>query len=292
AGRIVAIAGEVFRPGSYELLEGESLQELVSYYADGFTLNAAPDLIRLSRINTLEGIPGETQFVSFKENALLTLEDRDIIAIENKTIYRAVAFFEGAISQASSTTAVEETNADIEGTSKMEYPFYHGETLGHAVRTIRNRFSVVSDLANVYILRGERQIPVDLRPFLYSNDFSHDVDLENGDTIIIPFRQYFVLVSGAVKAPGRYPYVPDRRADYYINLAGGRDELLNNGRGVKVSDMNNKTLSLSDFISPESMISVPTNTFTARFNQFGPIITTILSIVSATLSIFAITGVF
>jgi hypothetical protein len=133
---------------------------------------------------------------------------------------------------------------------------------------------------------------VDLRPFLYSNDFSKDMALENGDTIIIPFRQYFILVSGAVKAPGRYPYVPDRRVEYYINLAGGRDDLLNNGRGITAFDMNNKSLPLSEYIPPESMISVPTNTLLARFNQFGPIVTSILSIVSATLSILAITGVF
>ncbi|MDR0629336.1 MAG: SLBB domain-containing protein, partial [Treponema sp.] len=290
-GRIVTIHGEVFRPGTYELLQGESLTELVSYYGDGFTLNADINLIRLSRINTIEGVPGETQFVSFKEIDVLILEDRDTISIGNKGISRPVAFFEGAISNIRSITAVEETSAEIEGTSRMEYPFYQGETLGNAARNIRTLFTAVSDLANAYILRGERQIPINLHPFLYSNDFSKDVVLENGDTIIIPFRQYFVIVSGAVKAPGRYPYVPDRRIEYYINLAGGRDELLNNGRGIKAFDMNNKSLPLSKYIPPESMISVPTNTFSAKFNQFGPIITSILSIVSATLSILAITGV-
>jgi hypothetical protein len=45
-------------------------------------------------------------------------------------------------------------------------------------------------------------------------------------------------------------------------------------------------------IAPETMIRVPTNRFTAYFNQYGPIITTILSIVTAGLTIFAITGSF
>ncbi|MDR2633790.1 MAG: SLBB domain-containing protein [Treponema sp.] len=294
AGRIVSLSGEVFRPGTYELLPEESLEALVSYYGGGFTLKADQDLIRVSRIHTPEGIPGETQFVSYKEAALVSLEDRDSVFIANKEVNRPVAFFEGAISQVrmstERSTVVQETSGEIEGTSKMEYPFYQGETLGNAVRTIRDRFSLVSDLANTYILRKGQQIPVDLRPFLYNNDFSHDVALENGDTVIVPFRQYFVLVSGAVKAPGRYPYVPDRRAEYYINLAGGRDELMNNGRGIKAFDMNNKSLSLEGYIPPESMISVPINTFTAKFNQVGPIITTILSILSTTLSILAITG--
>jgi hypothetical protein len=81
-------------------------------------------------------------------------------------------------------------------------------------------------------------------------------------------------------------------ADYYINLAGGRDDLLNNGKGIRITDMNNRKLSTRDMIAPETMIDVPTNRFSARFNQYGPIITTILSIITTTLSILAVTGAF
>jgi protein involved in polysaccharide export with SLBB domain len=131
---------------------------------------------------------------------------------------------------------------------------------------------------------------MDLRRYIYHNDFSRDIKLENGDTIVIPFRQYFVLVSGAVKLPGRYPYVPDRQANYYINLAGGRDDLQNNGRGTRITDMNKRAVKEDALIEPEMMIWVPTNRFTAHFNQYGPVITTILSIVSTLLTVFAITG--
>jgi hypothetical protein len=55
--------------------------------------------------------------------------------------------------------------------------------------------------------------------------------------------------------------------------------------------MNNRKLPVSAVIAPETMIDVPTNRFSARFNQYGPIITTILSIISMTISIFAVTGV-
>ncbi|MDR0758906.1 MAG: ligand-binding protein, partial [Treponema sp.] len=163
---------------------------------------------------------------------------------------------------------------------------------GNAVRAIRNRFIAASDLANAYLIRGDRNIPFALDRFIYQQDFSGDIPLENGDTIIIPFRQYFVLVSGAVKAPGRYPYIPDRMADYYINLAGGRDDLLNNGGGTRITDMNNRKLPETSVIPPETMINFPTNRFSARFNQYGPIVTTILSIISTTLSILAVSGIF
>ncbi|MDR2404667.1 MAG: SLBB domain-containing protein [Spirochaetaceae bacterium] len=290
AGRKVILEGAVFRPGQYELLPGESLRELVEDYGDGFTLNANPDRIRLTRVNTSWGVTGETRVFPYRENTGVVLADGDNIHISNKTEDRPIVFFEGAISGIVGT--IEETDTNIIGTSRMEYPYYPGETLGNVIRTIRDHFTAISDLANAYIIRGERQIPFDLRDFLYYNDFSKDIALENGDIVIIPFRQYFVLVSGAVKVPGRYPYVPDRTVDYYVNLAGGRDELLNNGMGIRIHDMNNKSLPLTSFVPPESIINVPTNRITAYFNQYGPIITTILTLVSTTLSILAVTGAF
>jgi protein involved in polysaccharide export with SLBB domain len=291
AGRRVTVTGEVFRPGEYELLPGEELSTAIEYYADGFTLTADPGRIRLARINSRENIPGESKIFPYKENEGIVLEDRDVISVGNKIENRPIVFFEGAIS-ATKQGNIEETSAAIEGSTLFEYPFYEGETLGNAVRVIRNRFIASSDLANAYLIRSGNNIFVDLNRFLYRQDFSNDFALENGDTIIIPFHQYFVLVSGAVKAPGRYPYVPNRMADYYINLAGGRDELLNNGRGTRITDMNNRKLPTQALITPETMINVPINRFSARFNQYGPIITTILSIISTTLSILAVTGAF
>jgi protein involved in polysaccharide export with SLBB domain len=290
AGRIVQIQGEVYRPGTYELLPGEELESLIAYYGDGFTLAANPCRIRLTRISS--EAPGETRIFPYDGNAGIVLADLDVVEVENKAAVRPVVFFEGALSLG--TAAVEQTGAAVEGAAKMEYPFYEGETLGNAARANAGRFTASSDLTQVYVIRNGEHIPMDLNRHLYYNDFSRDIALENGDIIVVPFRQYFVLVSGAVKLPGRYPYAPDRQADYYINLAGGRDELLNNGRGITITDMHKRTekLRADTVIQPETMIRVPTNRFTAHFNQYGPIITTILSIVTACLTIFAITGSF
>jgi hypothetical protein len=89
---------EVFRPGEYELLPGETLKELIEHYADGFTLGANPLRIRLSRINTRENIPGESRVFSYKENEGLALEDRDVVSVSNKIENRPIIFFEGAVS--------------------------------------------------------------------------------------------------------------------------------------------------------------------------------------------------
>jgi protein involved in polysaccharide export with SLBB domain len=288
AGRVVELAGEVFRPGIYELLPEEELEALITYYGDGFTLRANPLRIRLARISSES--TGESNVFPYSGNAGMILADRDIVTVEDKVAVRPVVFFEGALSP--DTATVETTANEIEGTAKMEYPFYEGETLGNAVKANAGRFTMTSDLANAYVIRKDAHIPADLNSYLYDHDFSRDFALENGDIIVVPFRQYFVVVSGAVKLPGKYPYAPDRPADYYINLAGGRDELLNNGRGITITDINKKTarMAADTVIAPETMIWVPTNRITAYINQYGPIITTILSIVSTALTIFAITG--
>jgi hypothetical protein len=237
---------------------------------------------------------GETKVFDYREYTGMTLEDRDVISVGNKAERRPVAFFEGAISGI--TRGVEETatagEVAVEGMARLEYPFYEGETLGNAVRMNAQRFTASSDLGNAYVRRGEKRMPMDLRRYIYYSDFSRDLALENGDVIVIPFQQYFVLVSGAVKAPGRYPYVPDRQAEYYINLAGGRDEKQNNGRGETVTDMNNRKVEGGGMIEPEMMIRVPANSFLAKFNEVAPIVTTFLSVVTTFLSVMAVAGVF
>ena len=62
---------------------------------------------------------------------------------------------------------------------------------------------------------------MDLSPMLYDAAFYSDQTVQENDVLVVPFKQYFVSVAGAVLKPGRYPYVPDRTYDYYIGLAGG-----------------------------------------------------------------------
>ena len=106
---------------------------------------------------------------------------------------------------------------------------------------------------------------------------------------MVPFEQSFVTVAGAVQVPGRYPYIPDRTWDYYIGLAGGFDKNRNAGDMIKITDKNNKKYSKKNFITPESTITAETTAFTFYFNKYAPIITTVLSAITTTISIIAIT---
>lgn len=105
---------------------------------------------------------------------------------------------------------------------------------------------------------------------------------------MVPFRQYFVSVSGAVKSPGRFPYIPDRTWDYYIGLAGGFDKTKNKLDSIRIFDIEGSKHSKDEFIGPEYTIEAKTNSFLFFFNQYAPVITTTLSVIAASLSAWAL----
>jgi hypothetical protein len=130
-----------------------------------------------------------------------------------------------------------------------------------------------------------------LQKFLFDKDFTDDIVLEPNDVLTIPFQQFFVTVSGAVKSPGRYPYIPDRTWRYYVSLAGGIDEERNVGEKIIVTDMSDNPLPKDGIIPPEAKIKVPNNSFLYYFGRYSPIVTTMLSIISTTISILLISGI-
>ena len=137
------------------------------------------------------------------------------------------------------------------------------------------------------IRRGE-VIPIDLSKILYDRSFVSDLSVEPYDVLEVPFKMYYVTVSGAVNNPGRYPYVKNRTWDYYIGLAGGFVDEKNSGDAIVITDVNGKKLRPNDPITPETNIKAKANSFTYYFGQFAPVVTTVLSIITAALSIKAL----
>jgi hypothetical protein len=114
--------------------------------------------------------------------------------------------------------------------------------------------------------------------------------VEENDTLIIPFRQYFVTVAGSVAVPGRYPYIPDRAWDYYVALAGGVIRERNSFESVEIKDLNGKKLRKVDIIMPETIITAKTNAFLYHFNLYAGPIGTVLTIITSFFTVMALTG--
>ncbi len=280
--RRVNISGEVERPGTYELLEGENIQSLINYYGSGFTEFADISRIEITRlIDGNNNNIGRILYLSEDDlNNDYELYLYDSVTIPSLKEMKPVAFIEGAI-YVSDGVALEASNRkEIRITEGMNYATF--------IRDNKSLFGATSDLQNAYIIRGDRNIPINLFEYLYDVSFYSEEEVKPYDILMIPFRQYFVTVSGAVHNPGRYPYIPDRKYDYYVGLAGGFIRSQNVHDAVIIRNINGKRMSKNDFITPETNIEAKTNSFGFFFNQYAPIVTTILSILTSALSIVAI----
>ncbi|MEW6565363.1 MAG: SLBB domain-containing protein [Spirochaetota bacterium] len=280
--RQVTISGEVRRPGTYQLVKGENLASLIEQYGMGFTEKADATRVEITRYVDGKDKSGEKIQVNYKDEDI-PIQNRDVIVVGSTQDLLPVLFIEGAIQTSK--------GGEAEGSNRILHQFVKGETLGKAIRSHRNELNQVADLEHAYITRNSSKIPVNLQKFLFEKDFTDDIVLEPNDVLTIPFQQFFVTVSGAVKSPGRYPYIPDRTWRYYVSLAGGIDEERNVGEKIIVTDMSDNPLPKDGIIPPEAKIKVPNNSFLYYFGRYSPIVTTMLSIISTTISILLISGI-
>jgi protein involved in polysaccharide export with SLBB domain len=283
AERQVAVNGAVERPGRYQLLEGENLRELIELYGGGLTARADRTRVEMLRVVGSGSPSGDKVFLNERDLEVgYELADQDSITVPERTALRPVIFVEGAVGV--------DAGAGPTVSTRVVAPFNPGENYAALIRRNQEWFSAVSDTRNAYIVRGDEHIGINLNPMLYDSSYRSEVAVEENDTLIIPFRQYFVTVAGAVVAPGRYPYIPDREWDYYIALAGGFRPDLNAGKSVSIRDITGRRMKKSDVVTPETIITAQTNSFLYYFNQYAPVLTTTFSLITTFLSIWAVVG--
>ena len=113
-GRTVAIAGEVKRPGKYQPLPSDRLEELIEVLGGGLT--AAADVSRI-RIDRVSGDVPRTIYVTLnqKEGGAEVLEDGDVVTVPSKVENLPVVYFEGALTPGSPTRGCGGGDARIIG---------------------------------------------------------------------------------------------------------------------------------------------------------------------------------
>ena len=286
ADRKVVLQGSVERPEEYELLDNENLKELIEIYGNGLDLQADSSRIEVVRFADGTEKSGKRFYLSNTDiENNYPLENRDIVIVSSYEELKPVFFIEGAINISSNIEGTE-----LETSARRPLRFEKGTNYAYFIRQNSDIFGSTSDLQNAYIIRKLEIIPIDLNKILYDSSYYSDLIIEPNDTLRIPFKQYFVSVAGSVKNPGRYPYIPDRTYEYYIGLAGGFVKSENTGESVSIIDINGNKVKKNEFITPESTITAKTNSFTYYFGIYAPVITTILTAISTTLSIIAVTA--
>lgn len=284
ADRIITLQGEVMRPGIYIPLEGEGIKELLEYYGDGLPVYADQSRIQITRFDSQTDREGSKIYLDYSKDKDFMLCNFDKIYVPSYKTLKPVMFMEGAIGS--------EEGTELDASTRKIIQFETGTKYDDIIRQNGKLFTAVSDISNAYIIREQEIIPVDVSKILYDSSYNSNLFIEPYDILRIPFRQYFVSVAGSVVAPGRYPYIPDRNWEYYIGLAGGFIKTQNNHDAIKIVDINGKALSKSDIITPETTITAETNSGLYYFNLYAPVVTTVLTLISTTLSILAVTGVF
>ncbi len=288
----VSINGAVRRGGTYELLEGENLKDLIDTYADGFNETADKSKITISRVINGSDKSGSVLYLEDPlKIANFELNSFDTIFVDSLTSSKPVMYMEGAILKPNNNQD-EEGAVIIEGTTRVAVQFEYDTNYIYFVKARSSWFgSAIADLQNAFIIRGEELIPFDISKALYDTNFTSDLIVQPDDILRVPMKQFFVSVAGSVASPGRYPYIPNKTYDYYVGLAGGFNKSMNSGKAVEIVDAEGNKLSKNSEITPETTITAETNSFLFYFNQYAPVITTILSIISTSLSIMAVTGI-
>ena len=165
--------------------------------------------------------------------------------------------------------------------SRMAFLFVEGRSYTSFIRSNVNLFTPISDTDKAYVMRKGTIIPIDVTRIMHDGDYDLDLVMEPYDVLHIPFQNFKVRVSGSVKNPGVYPYVPNRTYEYYISLAGGFITSENVGGSVTITDVEGKRMNKRDVITPDSTIMAKTNSFMYWWNQYAPIITTVGTVLTA-----------
>ena len=281
--RKVTINGAVKRPGTYELLEGENLLDLINNYGGGFAHMANTASLELVRTYKSKDITGEKIFL--KEEDITNnyeLLPYDEIFVKTYKDELPVVFVQGAITGDNTG----KPTPDVTATTKLT--FTTGETYEMLVRNMKSLFGSNADLTRAYVLRGEEVIPLNIYDILYK-DVNNNVLIEPNDNLTIPSKTLSVSVLGAVKVPGRYPYLPNKDWSYYVDLAGGFAEERNALEKVKIVDVNGNKLSKNDPITPETTITANTNEFMYYVNMYSPLNAAISGVIGLVTTIIGFT---
>lgn len=309
--RSVSISGDVRRPGTYELLPGEELRSLIFDYADGFAPSANRDSIQIDRYTGKKDMY-ETSYIRETDlHSEIPLACYDSVTVASNSDTRSVVYVNGAVSNRYDYTIrdlvaeVDDNGNEIASLpgdvttvpstiSKLRFPMTNGKTWNKLIIENHKMFLNSSDLHNSIIWRtkasGEKErIDIDIYDILYTsdnNDSIQDILVMPNDVLEIPFTQYFVSVTGAVNAVGKYAYQPGKTWTYYVGLANGFDMDQNLFGTIKITDKNGKKLSKKDEIPPEATIYASRNS--PNKGWLIPLITSIISFATTCLTFFTV----
>ena len=205
----VVFDGEVKNPAIYELLDGETLDDLM-LYSGGYTENSYRGTINLRRIEknfkTIKSIPGD----SINQSVLKSGDEIFVSKISGE--------FKGRVT--------------IEGPvlNPGEYQFSEGLKLSKLL-DLADGFKGDIFLSRAVIVRQNEDFSLSSLSFDPQKVLNGEEDIELSDNDIIRFQsiydlreEYSLRIEGQVSTPGKYAFVDNMTVEDLIYLAGGFKE--------------------------------------------------------------------
>lgn len=216
-GILAQATGEVKRPMWYELIEGETLQDLINY-AGGYSGNAYRGTISVLRQGSKEM---EAHTLSEAEYAYFALQDGDRAEVAN---------------------ILENYSNMVEITGSVYRPGRYA--VGEQIRTVAQLIEVAQGttgdayLKHALLYRENDDLTRSMQSFnldaLLSGQIA-DIELKKNDLLHIPSvlsleSDFTVYIGGEVRFPDNYPYATNMKIEDIILRAGGLTEFASTAR--------------------------------------------------------------
>ncbi len=260
---VVFVTGEVQNPGAYNASPIERVSTIITR-AGNLTPLGSKRNIKLIRSDTIITVDLE-KFET--EGDIATnpfLESGDHIHIPTRigsVIVKGAVFGRGEY-----RIRYAVLTAERERVSEGIYEILPGERVSNLIKRAGG-IAPWADLEAGYLERIEKKtkekvkIPLKLSEILEVKNSPEDIELWDGDVIVIPSIKSEVYVQGEVNSPGSYLFFPNHRALDYIGKAGGFTIFANRKRAYL--QRGDKKIPLRDdpLIEPGDKIFVPRITF-------------------------------
>lgn len=286
----VTLTGAVRRPGEYELGPGGSLRELLEL-TGGVSVAGAGSDARLTRI----GADGRKETSSLDLRAVtahadVPLQTGDLLYVPPLTSIQDVVEVRGAFN---GTPEAGKTTTTGKPTIVQRFELARGERVRDVVVKAGGA-AAFGDLRLAFVDRSDagpaQRIPVDMHRLLVEKDETQNIQIQNGDVMVLPVVEDKVYVVGHVRAPGAFDHRPFYAPKDYVMLAGGPDRRAKM-RAATVTFPNGKAYKLDEAppLEPGAVVQVP-EVLVKWYEDYLLIASAVASIVTAYTGLFILFG--
>lgn len=193
AERKVSVSGSIERGGTYELLNGENLSELVNKYGGGILQTGDPSRIRLLRVDDSEEKIRKISYLGKDDlDKNFALLDKDSVYIPDWNELQPYIEIKGVIKPPDSDVLTYDAHsANASNVYVTKTQFYASENYASLIRRIKQMFTVFSNLKEAYVQRGNERFIVEADKIIDNPEYESPYFVQKEDSLVIPYKPLF-----------------------------------------------------------------------------------------------------